>query len=40
MKHTYIDLHTHTLRSDGAYTPQQLCAMAQEAGIGILALTL
>ena len=39
MKHTYIDLHTHTLRSDGAYTPQQLCAMAQEAGIGILALT-
>lgn len=38
-KATYIDLHTHTLRSDGAYTPQQLCTMAQDSGIGILALT-
>ena len=39
MKKTYIDLHTHTLRSDGAYTPEQLCTMARDAGIGILALT-
>lgn len=39
MKTTYIDLHTHTLRSDGAYTPEQLCAKARDAGIGILALT-
>ena len=39
MKKTYIDLHTHTLRSDGAYTPVELVARAREAGIGILALT-
>lgn len=39
MKTTYIDLHTHSLRSDGAYTPEQLCAKARDAGIGILALT-
>ena len=39
MKETYIDLHTHTLMSDGAYTPEKLCTMAREAGIGILALT-
>lgn len=39
MKETYIDLHTHTIRSDGTYTPRQLCDMAREAGIGILALT-
>lgn len=39
MKTTYIDLHTHTLRSDGAYSPEQLCTMAMDAGIRILALT-
>lgn len=39
MKTTYIDLHTLTLRSDGAYAPEELCAMARDAGIGILALT-
>ena len=39
MKQTYIDLHTHSLRSDGAYPPAQLCAMARDAGIKILALT-
>ena len=39
MEMSYIDLHTHTLRSDGAYTPRQLCTMAREAGISILALT-
>lgn len=39
MKTTYLDLHTHSLRSDGAYTPAQLVAKAKDAGIGILALT-
>ncbi len=39
MQETYIDLHTHTTLSDGRYTPQQLCDMAQQANIGILALT-
>ncbi|MBQ9082234.1 MAG: PHP domain-containing protein [Clostridia bacterium] len=39
MNATYIDFHTHTALSDGAYTPQQLCAMARDAEIGILALT-
>lgn len=39
MRETYIDLHTHTTLSDGTYTPQQLCDMAQRANIGILALT-
>ena len=35
----YIDLHTHTKNSDGAHTPEQLCAMALKAGIGALAIT-
>lgn len=39
MRETYIDLHTHTTLSDGTYTPQQLCDMAQCSNIGILALT-
>lgn len=39
MKTSYIDLHTHTLRSDGAYTPAEVVARARDAGIGILALT-
>ena len=39
MDEIYIDLHTHTTLSDGAYTPQQLCDMARHANIGILALT-
>ena len=29
----YIDFHSHTTLSDGAYRPAQLCRMAQEAGI-------
>ena len=39
MKETFIDFHTHTTQSDGAYTPTDLCRMAQEAEIGILAVT-
>lgn len=35
----YIDLHTHTSRSDGKLTPQELLTQAAAAGIGVLALT-
>lgn len=35
----YIDFHSHTTLSDGAYRPAQLCRMAQEAGITTLAIT-
>lgn len=33
------DLHTHSTASDGQYTPAQLVARAQSAGIEVLALT-
>ena len=39
MMKTFIDLHTHSLRSDGAYTPEELCIKAIDAGIKILAIT-
>ncbi len=39
MTRNYVDFHTHTLFSDGIYTPQQICDMAQQANIGVLALT-
>ena len=39
MKGSYIDLHTHSCLSDGSLTPVELLRTAQEAGIGILALT-
>ena len=39
MNGPYIDLHTHSCLSDGNLTPEALLAKAQEAGIGILALT-
>lgn len=39
MKGSYIDLHTHSCLSDGSLTPVELLTAAQEAGIGILALT-
>ena len=35
----YIDLHTHTLLSDGSYSPYQLIQMARSAKIGHLAIT-
>lgn len=35
----YIDLHTHTNRSDGAYSPEALMQLAGEAGIDALAIT-
>lgn len=34
-----IDLHTHTLYSDGAYSPTDLVKKASEAGINILGIT-
>ena len=36
---SYLDLHTHTNRSDGHYDPDTLIQMAEEAGIGIFAIT-
>lgn len=36
---SYLDLHTHTNRSDGHYDPDTLIQMAEEAGISILAIT-
>ena len=35
----YIDLHTHTKRSDGKLTAEELLQKAADAGIGVLALT-
>lgn len=41
MKHSDIkvDLHTHSTASDGQYTPSELAALADQAGVGVLALT-
>ena len=35
----YIDLHTHTNRSDGIYSPDELIELAKKAGISTLAIT-
>lgn len=34
-----VDLHLHTTRSDGAYTPAQIVDLARRAGLPALALT-
>ena len=34
-----IDLHCHSLYSDGTQTPQQLVQQAIDAGVSVLALT-
>lgn len=34
-----VDLHIHTTASDGTWTPQELVAQAQRAGLGALAVT-
>lgn len=34
-----IDLHTHSLRSDGAYEPAEVVRMAAAAGVRVLALS-
>jgi predicted metal-dependent phosphoesterase TrpH len=36
---SHIDLHTHTLASDGALSPQQLVAAAGACGLRVLAVT-
>jgi 5-methylthioadenosine/S-adenosylhomocysteine deaminase len=35
MNNTFIDFHSHTILSDGAFTPMEVCRLAQEAGIGM-----
>lgn len=39
MKEQYVDLHCHSVQSDGIYTPIQLCDMARNANIEVLAFT-
>lgn len=34
-----IDLHTHTLHSDGTFTPRQLVELARERGLEVVAVT-
>ncbi len=33
-----IDLHTHTIASDGLLAPEALVALAHDAGVGVLAV--
>ena len=35
----YIDLHTHSLCSDGAQTPEDVVRTAKEAGLAAIALS-
>ena len=35
----YCDLHTHTLHSDGTFTPSELVKLAKKAGLASIALT-
>lgn len=37
--HHYCDLHTHSIFSDGTLTPTQLIDLAEELGLGAVALT-
>ena len=39
MKNRYVDLHTHSTRSDGCYTPEQLTDLAVKYNISVLAIT-
>src|SRR5437773_1019723 len=34
-----IDLHTHTVYSDGTFTPAELMALARQRGLDVLAVT-
>ena len=34
-----IDLHTHTTASDGTYEPAELVALAEAAGLTVVAIT-
>lgn len=35
----YIDLHTHSIKSDGSYTPSELIRLAKKLGLYAIALT-
>lgn len=35
----YIDLHTHSVYSDGTYTPEELVSYAQKKGLSAMSLT-
>ncbi len=39
MKHGIIDLHTHTLLSDGLYLPMEMARRAEKRGYSVLALS-
>ena len=39
MSRQAIDLHTHSLRSDGAYQPAEVVRLAAEGGVGVQALS-
>lgn len=39
MKNRYIDLHMHSTRSDGRYTPEELVDMAVKNNISVMAIT-
>ena len=38
LKH-YANLHTHSIHSDGRYTPEELARIAKELGYGAIAVT-
>lgn len=38
-KHIWVDLHCHSLRSDGTWTPQQLAKSAVERSLALFSLT-
>ena len=39
MNNIYVDFHTHTVCSDGNYTPEEVIEMAINKGINSLAIT-
>ena len=34
-----VDLHTHTTKSDGTYTPNELLIEAEQKGLQLLSIT-
>lgn len=39
LENTYVDLHLHSLFSDGSFTPSELVSLAKKAGLSALCLT-
>lgn len=39
MKNCYVDFHTHTTKSDGQLSPEELIIQGKKEGIGVLAIT-